>query len=212
MISLSDYEFDITRELINIALANAADAFSKLAQERVLIKGFNLCFLEKEEYYKVLESENKSLFYILSTDIKGKLDGKSYLLFNDDDTRKIFKVFAPNHIEISETGLNEFQQAVLLEIDNILTAAFITQLSNILNLFTYGDVPKILACSKEKTLEYFEQNIKDFDIVLNIHAKFESSDTKMSPSYIWYFKSEFLYAIKNLITDKKQMSLLKNYQ
>ena len=210
MISLSSYEMDITKELIHIALSNAADAFSKLAKERVLIKGYDLKILDKEDYYRIMEKEQHQQLYVLTTNIKGKLDGKSFLLIDQQDAKKIFKVFSPSHEQVSPEGLSEFQQGILLELDNILTAAMVTQLSNILDLFTYGDVPKLDFFSQSQIKEYFKESIENFDFVLNIDARFQSFDTNMSPSFIWFFKSELLLAVQNLIKEKKHLSLVKN--
>ena len=47
MKAFSEFELEVTKELLNIALANAADSFSKMANERVLFKGYDLTLLEK---------------------------------------------------------------------------------------------------------------------------------------------------------------------
>ncbi len=85
---LSDYELDITKELISIALANAADAFSKMAGEKVLVNQFDLT-LGAPHAKAVLPEGFEDALHVLTTDVKGTLEGKSYLVFNQSDTKRI---------------------------------------------------------------------------------------------------------------------------
>lgn len=205
---LTAYELDITKELISIALANAADSFSKMANEKVLIREYNLSVLKKEEVGKAFINEHDPHWYVLTTDIVGKLEGKSYLLFNQQDAEKVFDMFTPG--QVSTNGrLSELQEAILLELDNIITASMVTQLSNFLNIATYGDVPNLKHLSRQETLGYFERDVEHFDVILNIQARFQSYQSNMMPSFICFFKSEFLEAIKHLIATDKHLSLLK---
>src|SRR4028118_1134973 len=109
---LSEYELDITKELISIALANAADAFSKMAGEKVLVNQFNLTIAPPESKPLLPEASQEPL-HILTTAVKGSLEGKSYLIFDADDTHRIFKVFAPGKEVAADGSLNELQQALL---------------------------------------------------------------------------------------------------
>lgn len=207
---LSEYELDITKELINIALANAADAFSKMTNEKVLVQHFHLMLVEPVNIKSLLPDPTDKLLYVLTTDVKGNLEGKSYLIFNTTDTARIFKIFAPNQEGSMDGELSELQQALLLELDNILSAAVITQLSNFLGLYTYGDVPGLRKLSDAQALTCFEQETKHFDVVFHIHARFKSYQTNIQPAFVWFFKSDFLQAIQQLVQNKKQLSLLKN--
>lgn len=205
---LNAYELDITKELLSIALANAADSFSKMANEKVLIREYNLSVLKKEELANAFINEHDPDWYVLTTDIVGKLEGKSYLLFNQVDADKIFDMFTPG--QISKPGqLSELQEGILLELDNIITASMVTQLSNFLSLATHGDVPNLKHLSRQDVLAYFKQDVEDFDVILNIRARFQSYQSNMKPSFVCFFKSEFLLAIKHMIATDKHLSLLK---
>ncbi len=206
---LSDYELDITKELINIALSNAADAFSKMAGEKVLVNQFDLTILSPHVKGTLPEGFHEPL-HVLTTDVKGSLEGKSYLIFDGADTQRIFKIFAPTQAVSSGSTLGELEQALLLELDNILSAAVITQLSNFLDVFIYGDVPGLRTLSQAETLTRFAEETGHFDIIFHINARFKSYRTNLQPSFIWLFKSDFLQAIQLLVQNKKQMSLLKN--
>jgi chemotaxis protein CheY-P-specific phosphatase CheC len=206
---LSEYELDITKELISIALANAADAFSKMAGEKVLVHQFDLT-IGAPDAKAVLPEGFEASLHVLTTEVKGNLEGKSYLVFNQSDTKRICKVFAPGQPVYAGEGLGELEEALLLELDNILSAAVITQLSNFLDTFIYGGVPGLRTLTPGEALNRFGAETQHFDVVFHIHARFKSYRTNLQPSFIWYFKSEFLEAIRSLVQNKKQMSLLKS--
>jgi chemotaxis protein CheY-P-specific phosphatase CheC len=206
---LSSYELDITKELMSIALANAADSFSKMANEKVMIRDYDLQILEKTQWNPELLNSNDTDWYVLTTDVIGKLTGKSYLLLNQNDAQKIFRIFTPSQAETQSGDLTELQEAVLLELDNIITAAMVTQLSNFLSLATYGDIPNLKYLTRTGTLNYLNSDVKHYDVIINVRARFQSYETNMSPTFICFFKSEFLAAIKQMIAVKSHLSLVK---
>lgn len=205
---LSEYEMDVTKELISIALANAADAFSKMAGEKVLVNQFNLT-IAPPDGSPLLSDSQQAPMHILTTDVKGTLEGKSYLIFDATDTRRIFKIFAPGKEVAADGSLDELQEGLLLELDNILSAAVITQLSNFLDLFIYGDVPGLRTMNRADALACFGKETGHFDVVFHIHARFKSYQNNLQPVFIWFFKSDFLLATRQLVENKQQMSLLK---
>ena len=106
--------------------------------------------------------------------------------------------------------MSEFQEAILLEVDNILSAAMVTQLSNFLDLFVYGDVPNLKCLNKEQLVEIL-RNDHDmyYEVALNLKAKLETSKSNVSPIFIWFFKNDFVDAVKNVVEIKKEGVLLK---
>jgi chemotaxis protein CheY-P-specific phosphatase CheC len=211
MKNFTETELEVTKELLNISLANAADAFSKMANERVLFSSFDLEVLRKDEIKSLLSDVADNGLYVLTTEVKGKLEGISYLIFDKKDAEGIFPIFAPNQANISEEGtLSEFQQAILMEVDNILAAAMVTQLSNFLDLFVYGDVPNYKLLNKSELTDLLA-NDHDiyYEVALNLKAKLETSKSDISPTFIWFFKNDFVDAVKNIVDTKKKMYYLK---
>ena len=211
MKDFTPYELEVTKELLNISLANAADAFSKMANERVLFNGYDLALLQKNDLEELLTDVDNENLYVLTTEVKGKLQGICYLVFDKKDAEGIFPIFAPNASTISDDGLlSEFQQAILMEIDNILSAAMVTQLSNFLDLFVYGDVPDYKFINKSELIGILK-NDHDmyYEVALNLKAKLETTNSKTSPIFIWFFKNDFVDAVKNIVDTKQDGALLK---
>ncbi|MCC5920977.1 MAG: hypothetical protein JJU23_09880 [Cyclobacteriaceae bacterium] len=190
---LNSYELDITKEIFSIALANAVDAFSKMANEKVMIEDFELMLGTYNDLDVTKVESNKNFMQVLSTDIKGGLSGKTYLIFEKNDLSNLFNIFNPDASKsIDEEALSEIQQAILLELDNILVAAMVTQISNILELFCYGDVPSY---SLKKPVDFealLHENIKDFEVVIQLKANFRSYETNIKPRLYCFFTSDFI--------------------
>jgi chemotaxis protein CheY-P-specific phosphatase CheC len=207
---LNPIEFDITRELISIALANAADSFSRMANEQILIKGYELTLLPQQDlgrFDTFYEPETPSV--LLSTEIKGSISAKSYLIFSLPDASRTLGMFGAATPAGACASLSEVQQAILLELDNIVTAAVVTQLANLLEVFSYGDVPFIQQVPEGTLLAYLGSEVEDYEVMLQIKAQFVTTTSQATPYFICFFKADFLAAIKKLVNEKKHLSLVK---
>jgi chemotaxis protein CheY-P-specific phosphatase CheC len=192
-----------------MALANAADAFSKMAGEQVLLSNYDIRFIQREAVGLVLSEQHEAEWYILTTPIVGKFEAKTFLLFNRPDVKKLLSVFLPGQSFVEESPLSEFQSAILLELDNIVTAAMVTQLSNFTSLSAYGDVPSLKQLSRDDTIDYFSASTAQFELIMHVQARFRSSRTQMNPLFICFFKQEFLTVIKKLIASENHLNLTK---
>ncbi len=211
MAVLNDYEFDITRELFSIALANAADAFSKMSNEKVMLKGFEAHFIEGENIPALVASFASDEFYVLGTEIKGKMRGKTYFLLQRQDIQTLFKIFAPPavHQIASDGQLSDIQQDILLELDNILSAAVVTQIANFLEVFIYGDIPKYHLKAAASLQTQLLQDVGSLRTVMHIRTQFQSYHTNMSPSFLCFFEDELVAVIREMIATKQDKILQK---
>jgi chemotaxis protein CheY-P-specific phosphatase CheC len=206
---LTEFELEITKEIINISLANSADAFSRMAMETVEIGEFMVEPIDKEQLLESVGTLKESMV-VLTTEVKGNLKGKSYLIFNNEDLLNVIRIFSKQEIDALEGGLTEFQKAILLELDNIVSAAMVTQLSNILEIFIYGDVPHLHILTNEDPKTLFNPDIERYTVGLKVHAKFKTVGSHIAPSFVWLFKDDFIVAIQDLIKRKKHLALVKS--
>ncbi|MBY0426214.1 MAG: hypothetical protein K2Q22_11300, partial [Cytophagales bacterium] len=95
---------------------------------------------------------------------------------------EIFKTLGAS---ASNQALNE---AFLLEIDNIISASVITELSNALNLRIYGDVPKLFKVNSKELIDFMSSKIEKHDpssmIFGNTTFQFDKQDS-VHPQFIW---------------------------
>jgi chemotaxis protein CheY-P-specific phosphatase CheC len=189
-------------ELLQAGYNHAAKAFASFTGHEVTISNVKLEFTDDP---KILSSwvPGNSRFVTLTTDVIGDLKGKSYLVFSMLEAERVVKACQPAKWQSDRPDLAE---ALLMELDNILSASVITELSNKLGSRIYGDVPFFHELAGD---DFFKMILKDFgsnqrqpgDILLisNAYFKFED-DREMRPQFIWKFNANFLKAVSLAVT------------
>jgi len=138
-LQISDLEKDIIKEILNIGLARAADSFASISRDRVLLKVPSMELVSAAEVMGNLTKFEKS-HEIIQSDIKGDFNGTTLMVFSSRHIDKLSEVCL-NMQSSYENALNEMQESLLLEISNIITGAFVTQMANILKANIYGSPP-----------------------------------------------------------------------
>lgn len=181
--------------VMNTGFERAAVAFSRLINKPVKIVNSQSILIQHDSEISYITEEAGDLS-VLITQIIGDVTGKSFLIFNQDESKEIFKAL---NTSVSNEALNE---AFLLEIDNIISASVIAELSNSLGIEIYGDVPH-LAKVHARDLERFmsEEIVRDEPssvIFCNTTFQFDNRE-KVHPQFIWKLSSK----IFEMIQDRK---------
>jgi chemotaxis protein CheY-P-specific phosphatase CheC len=211
---LTEYELDVTRELLNIAFANSADSFSAITKQTVLFKPIKFEINQDVESFKINSSDIDD-YVVLETSIIGHMSGKSYLLFDQEQAEYIHEVGLPKGIEGEKRKMLE--DAILLEIDNMLAAAVITEFSNLMSITMYGGVPAMQKMNEEAVNNLIKKDLKEF--VDNESEKYYiiktnltyilSKNSKIKPQFVWIFSEVFINAIKDMVGNKKHHKILE---
>ena len=100
--------------------------------------------------------------------------------------------------------------AILLEIDNIITASVVTQFANILQLKLYGGVPQ-LDILPQNVLNPFlnENNKKDHFNIIYFNSHFITNHLDINPEFIWLLDDKFFEGVKNIVSDEEKINLLQ---
>lgn len=200
---------DILKELFNISLSKAADSLSFFIQNKIFISDLKMS-TETDENRKVeLCEQIEEAEVVLETLLKGDYTGKSYLLFSEQDVKNFFSVAHP--LNPNAQLEDEFSKEFLLEVDNIITASVVTELSNILNITLYGDVPKLIE-NTDELKQSLSPELKDTRC-LKVVATYHSDGLVIKPQFIWFVNpglyeriEEFVAVEENLITVQKLLS------
>ncbi|MBL0741099.1 chemotaxis protein CheC [Chryseolinea lacunae] len=173
-------------QVMNSGFQRAAVSFSKLINKDVRIVNSDATLLHGEEDFGGIAEEEGEL-NILITQIIGDISGKSFLIFNRDESQEIYKAL---NTKVSNDALNE---AFLLEIDNIISASVIAELSNFLSLEVYGDVPRLAKVQSKDLSAFVSQEMRSDEpfsmIFCNTTFQFEGGD-KVHPQFIWKLSSK----------------------
>lgn len=179
-------------KLINSGLQHAGQSLEKILQTPVHAEAQLVEDKHISKYKKNLKSTD---YIVLSTDIIGSPIGKSLLIFTQQEAEKLSQHCLSKPYENNE----EMTHALLLEIDNMLTAAVVTTLSNTLETELFGDIPSIQWCTKEELQSLLGTQIKSKYMDLSsVFIKSTLSNTlHINPRFIWLLNENFAELISS---------------
>lgn len=158
------------------AWIHAVEAFSKMLNTTVTHRTFfaGVRVLPSANLGSFLPVPEESCAYVITTELLGGLTGKSYLVLSHRDIGSL----------AGATGLKDtvVQEAFLKELDNILSAAVITVLSNELNVKVYGDVP-ILSRDSHRVIREDLSSYSGLFFVSAITP--EARGGSLIPTFLW---------------------------
>lgn len=205
---LDQFDLDITKEIINIGLAKAADSLSHFLNESVYLNPFDVKF-NSENYFPLSKKEYKNNCYLLTTIIKGDFGGKAYLIFSDQEVETLLSTAGVdlNAFEDPEVKL-ALAADFLLETDNIITASVVTQFANLLNHKIYGDVPKLNVMPSNELNEYLH-NTNSGDLkIFYFSTEFRTKKVNVSPEFIWLLDDNFFNQVSKMMEQDKKKEIL----
>lgn len=176
--------------ILNMGFDKAAISFSMLTNRNVKIVNSQSILVRHEDDYSYISEEQGDL-YVLITQIIGDITGKSFLIFSEDETQEIFKALN------NTTSNKSINEAFLLEIDNIISASVIAEISNTLGLEVYGDVPhltKVHASELQEFLSEISTSDPTSMIFCNTTFLFDKKE-RIHPQFIWKLSSKIFEMI-----------------
>lgn len=197
MNALSRQEQRIAQDLIDTGFAHAAQSFSSLVEQEVSFEkvclGISEIGIINPIYYS---SGNMTL---VLTDVLGAVGGRSYLLFSEEEGEVVQKLCLPSANDHQRTAMGE---AVLKEIDNILSAAMITKISEALNVHVYGGVPELVtlpaSSMQQKIREDFLRVNGRSHLIASVRFLLSESPG-VQPQFLWKLPPDFLHYLEEYI-------------
>jgi chemotaxis protein CheY-P-specific phosphatase CheC len=179
--SRNKYQEDFIIDVMNRGFARAAHSFAKLMGKSVKITSTKAGLIEHPYRFFYTDVKNVT-FYVLLTQIIGELSGKSYLILNASECNALYDILKINEAPV------ELKEGLLLEIDNVISASVISELSNALGLEIYGDVPLLKRINSEDMQGYIEDEagICNASSVLFATTNLCFDDeVDVNPKFIW---------------------------
>lgn len=169
--------------VMNNGFTRAASSFSRFLGKNVKITNTQSGLTRHNDLPVVIEG--KGDLYILATQIIGSLTGKSYLIFNEEQCQNL-TMLAGHASSIQVNDL--MKEALLTEIDNIISAAVISELSEALQIEIYGDVPVLKKIPPSSLQEFLTKENQHTDtansLISNTVFQF-NVDKHIHPQFIW---------------------------
>lgn len=180
-------------EVIASGYENAAKSFSTITGGQVSVDRASLEIeLCTDHDYLLKRLEHLNDLTVIKTSIIGDMDGASYFALNPEERETIAQMsLAAFGSPSSVQDVNE--SAVLMEIDNIISAAVITELSNALMVSIYGDVPQLMRFDDISGFhDHLNQGKNDHYLLSHATFSFECLD-EISPTFIWEIDKKIIY-------------------
>lgn len=203
MINTENIELQTAKEIVTAGLTKAAESLSFFMKEPISLDGVNF---NNPADAAVLTNKKGENINLLLTEIIGELNGICCLLFTEDEANKLRHAALPPEIINDSALMTEMRDGILLEVDNIISAAVITQFSNILNRKMHGGVPRIKKISHESINKFIREKLEKDMLIVNFNTHFSSSTINFSPQFIWLFDHSFSQSIANVVAQKQLRS------
>lgn len=198
MIELLSKDLHKLEKLISLGYENSLKSLSAIVQQVAQIKIEPLEIWNVTEKRTFVKSASEKVS-ILTTNIKGEIDGKSYLLLDEEEVDAL--------VEHCKAPTN-MKEAFLLELDNMLAAAVITVFSNYCQLKIYGDVPQFTEVVGENLMDFVVKDLEelaDFDgicLVAETHFIFDGN-LEITPQFLWFLPKQFVETVHEKVSLEK---------
>ena len=165
--------------VMNAGFERAANSFAKFIGKDVQVTNTKSFLIRHDDDFSYI-SEEEGLLYVLVTEVIGSLYGKSYLIFNETETQVVNQLLS--------TAEASMKDAILMELDNIISASVISELSNALKLSIYGDVPNLKKMHAIDLQEFIRADSNEKDpasIILTNTTFLFDRHQEIHPQFIW---------------------------
>lgn len=203
-LELSKVELDITKELVNIGLAKAADSLSFFVKSKVMLNGLDLYISELNDIDQ-LSQRKKNDTHLLTTQLRGEVGGVCFFLLDEDDVNRLKAESFPKDQSFTTADGEKMLNAFLKEVDNIITASVITQFSNLLEKKIYGDVPTYKFCEYSNLDAELRSSISIDSCLLYFKVNFVTKNSELNPEFIWALDKEFIHGVQAFAQQKKSL-------
>jgi len=202
---LSNEEKSIAKDLLTSGYHKAAKSFATITKQKISIRPTHIEVTNDD--LKLLQNlKNDQELILITTAIIGQHTGKSYLLFNEMEASAVYQACMPYNAEKATRVMET--EALLKELDNILSAAVITEFSNYMNSMIFGDVPLLsrtnqLALKNRITEDFTSDNGEpEYFMLADTQFVFEDN-SNLKPQFIWKLTEGFMQGLKGDKQHKK---------
>ena len=207
MIKLTERELDLAREIVSIGLAKAADALSFFTGDKVMISHFDLQIRQLSETTRFNPKLGNNV-HVALTKLIGEIPGACALLFSQQEADNLLQLALPPSVYNDPQKRAIMGEAILLEIDNITTAAVITQYSNFLGFNMFGGVPQLIKMKDSEVDSYLLAQAGDQNYLLCFTTCLTTNKQAINPAFMWLLDQRFLAGIKQAASEQEPTQIL----
>jgi chemotaxis protein CheY-P-specific phosphatase CheC len=173
--------------ILTAGFNRSAQSFSKFVGKNVKVHMAQSIARHFHDFSYLREDAGE--LYVLTTQLIGDFSGKSYLVLTHEECEEIFNSL---HAGLA-VGREQVKNAFLLEIDNIISASVISELSNALEIELYGDVPVLKKIQAQDLEALISSDTVSGEmgraLIANTTFQFDNQE-RVHPRFIWKLSSK----------------------
>ena len=194
---LNESELKVATKLIFDGLSMAKASMEQILQSPITIEGID--YVNAELDLNRFGGATKEV-HLIKTELMGELKGTSHLIFSEEEVAKLYKACLPDNIAKDDSNESMIMKlGFLTEIDNMVSAAVITEFSNSLGMEIYGNVPSLKVLKASDLNEFIVSESNEFESIIHFKAVFHGKELDICPDFIWVFHNKFVSKIKDLV-------------
>ncbi|MCU0433407.1 MAG: hypothetical protein MUC87_08145 [Bacteroidia bacterium] len=187
--------FDTASGIIRTGMNKAAETLSFFMKVPVGLAS-DLIPLGTEFDARQLQVREGNNTVMLTTEIIGDIPGICFLLFTEEETSELAVATFPASMLKDPAAASEMTHALLLEVDNIISASVVTQFANMLKCRMHGGVPKHQEIANSELPHTVGLLIRERACVINFNTSFVIDGKNFRPQFIWAMDAAFLDFIR----------------
>lgn len=194
---LNESELKIATKLIFDGLSMAKSSMEQILQSPISIEKID--YVNADLDLDRFGGPNQDV-HLIKTELMGELKGTSHLIFSEKEVSKLYEACLPEKVAKDESKESTIMKlGFLTEIDNMVSAAVITEFSNFLDVEIYGNVPSLKVLKVTELNDFIVKESTEFESIIHFKAVFHGKELDICPDFIWVFHNKFVDKIKNLV-------------
>lgn len=174
-------------QLIKKGLERSCESLAFFLKEKVELETLDYSVTELHVLQGIADFKDKDI--ILHSEIIGQYGGQCYFLLNRSEANLLFSKNVPNGDP--EGAHKLIFEALLLEMDNIITASVVTEFSNYLKIKIFGGVPGIFFSKDKSKLEEILMKMDTSSYSFGFNCRYKIHGIEFSPRFLWALDSKF---------------------
>ncbi len=195
MSELSKNDLAVAKEIISAGLIKAAESLSFFMNETISLREFDDTEILSNPPVNLDKREGNNI-HLMTTKVIGELKGVCLLIFSEEEADHLRAASLPAEILNNPEMMAEMSDAIMLEVDNIISASVITQFSNLLKAKIYGGVPDLKKVSFDEMNNIISDEINNELFLISFKTSFESSKANFNPEFVWLFDNDFVESVR----------------
>lgn len=140
---LSEIEEDAFKEIFNIGVGHAADSFSRMVNQPVLLSVPTLKLLYGDQIADRMPALDMDACSMVTQSFQGGFNADGVFLFSDDASLELVRLLVGKDVPISE--MRELEQEAFIEVGNILFNSCVSVISDMIGIRFQCGIPRYLS-------------------------------------------------------------------